>query len=130
VFTWREPPGPPGQVHVQFGADAATEIAVSWAAPAPAGRSRLRVGLPGDGFGREVPAEERVYTDALTAPLGQPVEQVGDGGQDRDDRHPHELVPVEERQSPERRDEVVVLTAYPLTAPRVKPRMKRPRKTL
>ena len=56
----------PGQVHVQFGADAATEVAVSWAAPAPAARPRLRVGLPGDGYGREVPAEERVYTDALT----------------------------------------------------------------
>jgi hypothetical protein len=24
------------------------------------------VGLPGDGYGREVPAEERAYTDALT----------------------------------------------------------------
>src|SRR5215471_20558123 len=47
-------PPPPGQVHVQFGADAATEIAVSWATPAPAapdpaGRPRLRVGLPGGG---------------------------------------------------------------------------------
>src|SRR6516165_3636087 len=35
-------------------------------------------------------------------------EQVGDGGQDRDDRHPHELVPVEEGEVPECRDEVVV----------------------
>src|SRR6478736_4416635 len=41
-------------------------------------------------------------------PLCQPAEQIGDGGQDRDDRHPHELVPVEERESPERRGEVVV----------------------
>src|SRR5215470_17396591 len=41
-------------------------------------------------------------------PLDQPAEQVGDGGQDRDDRHPHELVPVEERESPEHRGEVVV----------------------
>src|SRR5689334_5951488 len=41
-------------------------------------------------------------------PLGQPAEQVGGAGQDRDDRHPHELVPVEERESPEHRGEVVV----------------------
>src|SRR5215472_5428760 len=35
-------------------------------------------------------------------------EQVGDAGQNRDDRHPHELVPVEEGESPECRGEVVV----------------------
>src|SRR5215831_18886233 len=115
------------------------------------------------------------------APLSQTPEQVGGGGEDRDDRHPHELVPVEERESPERRAGVVVerhpqrpdqggcqqdrdhdpgagtracgtelghqtsslaghalggcpatplRPTYPLTAPRVKPRMKRPRKTL
>ena len=57
---------PPEHLHVQFGADAATQIAVSWAAPTPAARPRLRVGLAGDGYGREVPAEERVYTEALT----------------------------------------------------------------
>jgi hypothetical protein len=57
---------PPGQVHVQFGADAATEAAVSWAAPAAAARPRLRIGLAGEGPGLEVPAEERVYTEALT----------------------------------------------------------------
>jgi 3',5'-cyclic AMP phosphodiesterase CpdA len=57
---------PPRQVHLQFGADAASQIAVSWAAPAPAARPRLRVGLPGNGFGQEVPAQERVYTEALT----------------------------------------------------------------
>src|SRR5262245_46255074 len=57
---------PPEQVHVQFGADAATQIAVSWAAPARAARPRLRVGPRGEAFGREVPAQERVYTEALT----------------------------------------------------------------
>jgi hypothetical protein len=57
---------PPQQIHVQFGADAATQIAVSWAAPAPAARPRLRVGPAGGGYGREVLAEERAYTDALT----------------------------------------------------------------
>src|SRR5436309_1112416 len=29
-------------------------------------------------------------------PLDHPAQQVGGAGQDRDDRHPHELVPVEE----------------------------------
>src|SRR6266576_2126630 len=42
------------------------------------------------------------------APVRQPAQQVGGAGQDRDDRHPHELVPVEEREIPERGGEVVV----------------------
>src|SRR5215469_3227913 len=41
-------------------------------------------------------------------PPRHPAEQVGDRGQDRDDRHPHELVPVEEGEVPECRGEVVV----------------------
>src|SRR5215831_3852380 len=41
-------------------------------------------------------------------PPCQPAEQVGSEGQDRDDRHPHELVPVEEREAAERRAGVVV----------------------
>jgi hypothetical protein len=57
---------PPEQVHVQFGADAASEIAVSWAAAARVARPRLRAGLPGHGHGHDVPAQERVYTEALT----------------------------------------------------------------
>jgi hypothetical protein len=56
----------PEQLHVQFGADAATQIAVSWAAPAPVARPRLRAGQAGGGLGLEVPAEERVYSEALT----------------------------------------------------------------
>jgi Purple acid Phosphatase, N-terminal domain/Calcineurin-like phosphoesterase len=62
----------PGQLHVQFGADAATQMAVSWAAPAAVSRPRLRLGRgrdgghPGSEFGSEIPAEERVYTEALT----------------------------------------------------------------
>ena len=56
----------PEQLHVQFGADAATQIAVSWAAPASVARPRLRAGRAGTGLGLEVPAEERVYTEALT----------------------------------------------------------------
>jgi hypothetical protein len=56
----------PEQVHLQFGADAATQIAVSWAAPAAAVRPRLRAGRADSGLGLDVPAEERVYTEALT----------------------------------------------------------------
>ena len=56
----------PAQVHVQFGADAATQAAVSWAASAAVSRPRLKLGRPGPGFGTEIPAEERVYTEALT----------------------------------------------------------------
>jgi Purple acid Phosphatase, N-terminal domain len=57
---------PPQQVHVQFGADAATQIAVSWAAAGPAVRPRLRAGLADGGYGLEVPARHRAYTEALT----------------------------------------------------------------
>ncbi len=56
----------PEQVHVQFGADAASQAAVSWAAAAAVRRPRLRVGRPGQGLGIEVPAAERVYTEALS----------------------------------------------------------------
>jgi Calcineurin-like phosphoesterase/Purple acid Phosphatase, N-terminal domain len=56
----------PEQVHLQFGADAAAQVAVSWAAPAAVARPRLRVG-PADGQpGTQVDADERMYTDALT----------------------------------------------------------------
>src|SRR5260370_41763218 len=62
---------PPEQLHVQFGADAATEMAVSWVAADAGARSRLRLRRARDGdspqhaFGFEVPAEERGYTEAL-----------------------------------------------------------------
>ena len=57
---------PPEGLHVQFGADAASQVAVSWTAPAPASRPRLRLGEAATGPGLEVPARERTYTDALT----------------------------------------------------------------
>src|SRR5215472_2409914 len=58
-------PGPE-QVHVQFGADAASEVAVSWATPVAVARPRLRLGSASSGFGLSVPAEVRTYTEALT----------------------------------------------------------------
>ncbi len=51
---------------MQFGADAATQAAVSWAAPGPARRPRLRLGRLSAGLGTEVLAQERTYTEALT----------------------------------------------------------------
>jgi len=57
---------PPEQLHVQFGADAATQVAVSWAVGAPVSGPRLRLGRPGFGLGTEIPAQERTYTEALT----------------------------------------------------------------
>jgi hypothetical protein len=56
----------PEQLHVQFGADAASQAAVSWAAPAQVADARLRLGRPGSGLGSEVRARERAYTEALS----------------------------------------------------------------
>src|SRR5215831_2991051 len=58
-------PSPQG-THVQFGADAAKQAAVSWLAAAAVTRPRLRLGKADSGYGQEVPAEERVYTEALS----------------------------------------------------------------
>src|SRR5690242_14798621 len=56
----------PEQVHLQFGADASTQAAVSWAAPAAVARPRLRFGPAGGHAGSLTDAEERTYADALT----------------------------------------------------------------
>jgi hypothetical protein len=64
----------PEQVHVQFGADAATQAAVSWAAPAAVARPRLRFGPAASPAARSAAcqadgtadAQERSYADALT----------------------------------------------------------------
>ena len=56
----------PEQVHLQFGADAAAQVAVSWAASAAVARPRLRLGRTRGQPGIQVDADERVYTDALT----------------------------------------------------------------
>ena len=55
---------PPEQVHLQFGALAATQVAVSWAAAERVRRPRLRIGRAhGHDFGAELPAQERTYTE-------------------------------------------------------------------
>ncbi|MDN3355821.1 metallophosphoesterase family protein [Actinomadura sp. DC4] len=56
----------PEQLHLQFGPDASSEMAVSWAAPQRVAGPAVRLGRPGYGLGSEFPAEERVYTDVLT----------------------------------------------------------------
>jgi hypothetical protein len=58
-------PGPAG-VHVQFGHDAAAQVAVSWETAAAVSRPRLLLGQHSAGYGREIAAEGRVYTEALT----------------------------------------------------------------
>src|SRR5258708_11335212 len=55
----------PEQVHLQFGADAAAQVAVSWAASAAVARPRLRLGRTRGQPGIQVDPHERVYTDAL-----------------------------------------------------------------
>lgn len=61
-------PGPisPEQVHLQFGSDAASQVAVSWAAPTAVARPRLRFGPVTSRRSFEVAASERGYTDGLT----------------------------------------------------------------
>jgi hypothetical protein len=60
---------PPEQVHLQFGADAASQMAVSWAAAAAVARPRLRFSQVSGGQVGEVHAAERGYTDALTGEI-------------------------------------------------------------
>ena len=51
-------------VHLQFGADAAREVVVSWITPQSVARPRVLLGPAGEEFGRSVPAETVTYTDA------------------------------------------------------------------
>jgi hypothetical protein len=54
------------QLHVQYGADASRQAAVSWATAERVARPQLRLGIPEFGFGRVLDAEEKAYTEALT----------------------------------------------------------------
>src|ERR1700739_3658767 len=53
-----------GGLHLQFGADASSEVVVSWFTDTPVTNPRALLGVPGDGFGRTVQAETRTYRDA------------------------------------------------------------------
>jgi len=53
-----------GGLHLQFGADASSEVVVSWFTEGPVNNPRVMLGMPGDGFGRTVQAETRTYRDA------------------------------------------------------------------
>jgi 3',5'-cyclic AMP phosphodiesterase CpdA len=67
---WRVPAiagaPPPEQLHLAFGADAATAMTASWVTPTSVARPRLRLGTAAGGAGTSVPAHTRTYTDAKT----------------------------------------------------------------
>ncbi len=54
------------QVHLQFGADTARSMVVSWSTPAPVRRPAVRLGTPAGGHGRVVHARVKNYTEAIT----------------------------------------------------------------
>jgi Calcineurin-like phosphoesterase/Purple acid Phosphatase, N-terminal domain len=56
--------GAPEQVHLAWGPDPASEVAVSWASPGPAANPRVVITSGGDGR-RMVPAAARPYTDGI-----------------------------------------------------------------
>ena len=53
-----------GGLHLQFGADASTEVVVSWHSTVAVGNPRVMWGTPSGGFGHTVQAETRTYRDA------------------------------------------------------------------
>ena len=55
----------PEQVHLQFGADAAREVVVSWASPQRVAKPQVRYGRDAS-YGKTVDAQEKVYVEALT----------------------------------------------------------------
>lgn len=54
------------QLHLQFGADAARTMVASWSTPEAVRRPRLRLGTAEDGYGDEIDADVKSYTDAMT----------------------------------------------------------------
>jgi Purple acid Phosphatase, N-terminal domain/Calcineurin-like phosphoesterase len=52
------------QVHLTFGRDPAREVAVSWATPTSVSNPTVMVGTASGGFGRQIMAETRTYTDS------------------------------------------------------------------
>jgi len=53
-------------LHLQFGADAASEVVVSWHTAAAVKNPRVVMGTPDDGMGRTVAAETVTYRDAAS----------------------------------------------------------------
>lgn len=53
------------QIHLQYGADAAAEMTVSWHTGTSVSRPRLRLGTPRGGWGLDIPAETRSYVDGI-----------------------------------------------------------------
>ncbi|MFF3908089.1 purple acid phosphatase family protein [Streptomyces sp. NPDC001848] len=51
-------------LHLQFGADAAREVVVSWHTTVSVSRPRVLLGTPAGGFGRTVAAQTTTYRDA------------------------------------------------------------------
>jgi hypothetical protein len=56
--------GTPEQIHLEWGADPATSVTVSWASPGEATGARVLL-TRGGGFGRTIPAIQRTYTDGI-----------------------------------------------------------------
>lgn len=53
-----------GGLHLQYGADASSEVVVSWHTAARVGNPRVMFGTPHDGFGATVSADTVTYRDA------------------------------------------------------------------
>jgi len=55
-----------GGLHLQYGADASSEVVVSWHTAPAVNNPRVMVGTPDDGFGRTTAAETVSYRDAAS----------------------------------------------------------------
>jgi phosphodiesterase/alkaline phosphatase D-like protein len=55
-----------GGLHLQFGADASTEVVVSWHTPAPVSRPQVVFGTAEDGLGQTTAAETITYRDTAS----------------------------------------------------------------
>jgi phosphodiesterase/alkaline phosphatase D-like protein len=53
------------QVHIAYGADASSQMTVSWHTATSVSRPRLRLGTVHGGWGRVVPAETKAYVDGI-----------------------------------------------------------------
>ncbi|MFA3837786.1 hypothetical protein [Streptomyces aureus] len=67
---WARPGGmgmpPVSGLHLQFGADAAHEVVVSWQTAVPVQRPRVMLGTPTHGLGGDTAAQTSYYKDAAS----------------------------------------------------------------